>query len=187
MIILVAGNEVAIEIPMNRSTAKELRPLLADLCDRWIRAALDSAVLVSDDESWSLIKKIGGFFKANGEPLDVETLSIPEVEALFLSQNRTAAVLEKENENHSLHAYEIDGLIAVRLVNIEYFFPGLLTDLSCIDGRNLFLQAHARYLQLLQDDLAEKPQEEPNVRRNSRSTAKKDSVDIEVVTQAVAA
>jgi hypothetical protein len=153
LLLLLNGVETAIELPIKRSTAKDLSPLVADLYGRWIRCSLDLAELIADDSAWEIITKLSSFFTASGQPLDPEALAPEEIEALFLTQNRTESVTSKDgSENYELRAYEMSGLVSVRLVDIDYFVPGLLIEMASLNGQNIFLQQHSAYLKSFQDE-----------------------------------
>ena len=162
LLLLLNGVETAIELPIKRSTAKDLSPLVADLYGRWIRCSLDLAELIADDSAWEVITKLSSFFTASGQPLDPEALAPEEIEALFLTQNRTESVASKDgSENYELRAYEMSGLVSVRLVDIDYFVPGLLIEMASLNGQNIFLQQHSAYLKSFQDEPEEKEEVEP--------------------------
>ena len=184
LLLLLNGVETAIELPIKRSTAKDLSPLVADLYGRWIRCSLDLAELIADDSAWEIITKLSSFFTASGQPLDPEALAPEEIEALFLTQNRTESVTSKDgSENYELRAYEMSGLVSVRLVDIDYFVPGLLIEMASLNGQNIFLQQHSAYAKSLEDEPEEKEKMEPVTKTKKAPKA----TEVVIDTKAIAA
>lgn len=184
LLLLLNGVETSIDLPIKRSTANELRPLVADLYDRWIRCSLDLAELIANDEAWEVIKKLSAFFTGNGQPLDPEALALEEIEALFLTQNRTESIASKDKpEDYELRAYEMGGLVSIRLVDIDYFIPGLLIEMACLNGQNLFLQRHSAYLKSFQGEPVEKEEEQPTPKAKKAPKA----AEVVIDTKAIAA
>ncbi|NJR69479.1 MAG: hypothetical protein HC771_13060 [Synechococcales cyanobacterium CRU_2_2] len=141
------GEKAQISLPLKRSMFKQVRPLVADLYQSWIESALDTAALIENDETWEKLTTLGKLFRVNSSPLNIEDLSPQEIEALFLTQNRTEAIASgEEKESYDISAYATDGVVTFPLLKIDCFVPGALLEMACINGKNLFLQQYRTYL-----------------------------------------
>lgn len=167
-ILTTSEGEFEVEFPLIRESIKQVKPLFLRLYSKWIVCALETLGVVADDESWALMTDIAKLFvlhppgSTKTKPLSLDMLLLSEVEGLFLTQNRSSAIAEKDNPaDYEIQFYEIDGLVSMgKEFKIDFFIPGALLELAGIDGRNLFLQAHTKYLRNFQAGLQAEDQQE---------------------------
>jgi hypothetical protein len=141
----LGNGEIEIKPPIAKEELASLRELCKKLYRAWIEAGLDTTALMADPEHWALIQEAGKLFKHDGESLKVGELEPLEVEALFLTVNRTPE--HEDNEDKEIFAYYVGGgsdAISFRIL-IDAFDSGLLISLASLSGRLLFSQAYAEY------------------------------------------
>ena len=137
---------------LRRDVIKKIRPLLKSIYKGWIKSYLDTAKLIESDEYWDEICKLSALFS-----IDANSLTPHEIEALFITQNRNAALnSEAELEERSIGVSVLsDGSLYIRMTEFALFFPGILIEQSCIDGREVFRKEYADHLQSFVDREAE--------------------------------